>query len=101
MKAFLVFFCLILIIPANSVAQTFGQAKEFTVETSFPDLTPNDGIFDAGTFINPYVIKNKSGHEIGTMEADFPDPMPNDGVLDAGSFTNPYRIKLYDRNPWD
>ena len=43
-------FILLLFIPTLLFADT-------TVEPRFPDLTPGDGFFDAGTRQNPWVIK--------------------------------------------
>jgi len=68
-------------------------AGEYTVESMVPDLQPGDGIMEAGSIANPYVVSDSDGQEVGTMEPMTPDLVPNDGFMDAGSISNPWVIR--------
>jgi hypothetical protein len=57
------------------------------------DITPNDGITDAGSYGNPYEIE-RGGRTIGTIQPRFHDITPDDGLMDAGSYSNPYELEL-------
>lgn len=64
-----------------------------TIESGYIDLTPNDGFMDAGSYTNPYVIKNQSGETIAKIKPKYIDLEPNDGFMDAGTPLNPYVIE--------
>ena len=52
-----------------------------------------DGLMDAGSYSNPYVIKN--GYEtIGKIKPRYHDITPNDGLMDGGTIYNPYEVEL-------
>jgi hypothetical protein len=83
---------LILIALLLSVGLAYGQDK-WTVEPMYPDLVPNDGFLDKGTWQNPYVIRDFLGNTKGTIKPLYPDLHPNDGFLDSGTVFNPWVIE--------
>jgi len=66
------------------------SAGEYRVEPLIPDVRANDGILDAGTTTNPYIVKDRSGRKVGEMRPWIRDVRPNDGVFDRGTYSNPY-----------
>jgi hypothetical protein len=74
----------------NLIALTLATT---IIVPQYHDITPNDGLMDAGSYSNPYVVK-QNGNTIGTVRPRFHDITPNDGLMDAGSFSNPYELEL-------
>ena len=72
---------------------SFALADEYTIETVLPDLTQGDGYMEAGSPLNPYVIRNEYGEEVGTIRTQLPDFNPGDGYMEPGSPLNPYVIE--------
>ena len=68
-------------------------ADEYTIESQFPDFQPGDGYFEAGSPLNPFVIKNEYGEEVGTIKTRLPDFTPGDGFMEPGSQLNPFVIE--------
>jgi len=63
------------------------------ITPQYHDINPNDGLMDAGSYSNPYVIKN--GYEtIGKIKPRYHDITPNDGLMDGGTIYNPYEVEL-------
>ena len=69
-------------------------AEEYQIRTRHFDFQANDGFMDAGSYLNPYIIEDQSGREIGQIRSQFPDFDPNDGFMDAGSYLNPYIVEV-------
>jgi len=55
----------------------------YEVKSKYDDLTPGDGLGDAGSESNPFVTR--SGEKV-EVTPRFPEG-------DAGSYTNPYRLR--------
>lgn len=70
-----------------------AAAEEYTVTPRFQDLSPNDGIMEEGSNLNPYEVYDQNGNQVGTMRPRFYDSDPNDGFMDPGSRLNPYEIQ--------
>lgn len=66
--------------------------EQWTIQPRYPDIYPNDGIGDAGSYTNPYELQDSYGRTRGIMRSRYPDIKPNDGIGDAGSYANPYEI---------
>ena len=64
-------------------------AGQLTIQSSFPDLNPGDGFFEAGSISNPLIVQNDHGITVGTVRSSFPDLNPGDGFFEAGSTCNP------------
>ena len=73
---------------------SFVLADELVIKTKNFDVVPGDGIMDAGTPQNPYVIQNPYGKTIGKIQTKNFDVQPGDGLMDAGTPQNPYIIKF-------
>ena len=71
-------------------------AGEITIQSQFPDPQPGDGIMDAGSPLNPYILRDDSGQEIGRMRSRFSDTDTSDGIFDPGSILNPWVIETQD-----
>ncbi len=84
---------LTLILASCSPAYAQYYQRHITVQPRFHDITPNDGLFEAGSYSNPYEIQ-QGGRTIGTMQPRFHDITPNDGLFEAGSYSNPYELEL-------
>lgn len=78
----------------NKVIRIVGAglllSQFLTIRPQFPDVVPNDGIGDQGTFGNPYIIQDQLGRPVGKLQPKFPDVVPHDGIGDPGSYGNPY-----------
>jgi len=85
----IIILCLSILILSSS----YAFARDYTAKSRYLDLNPNDGIFDKGTWQNPYVIEDQRGREVGTMKPKYLDIEPNDGLFDAGTWQNPYVIE--------
>jgi len=70
--------------------------NEYEIKSRTTDLFPGDGMFEAGTPSNPYVVEDSSGDEIGTVKTRTMDLFPGDGMFEAGTDSNPYVIKFGD-----
>jgi len=68
-------------------------ASQYTIQSRFFDLTPNDGFMDEGSYANPYAVKDEYGQEIITIRPQYIDLVPGDGFMDAGSYSNPYIVE--------
>lgn len=88
MKTLILAIVLVLFLVGSVLAE-----DRWTVEPRYPDIFPNDGIMDQGTWINPYELRDQSGRTRGTIQPRYPDVFPNDGVFDAGSYANPYELE--------
>ena len=91
-----VMFCALLVFTTVVSAQYYGQRTEtITVQPKYPDLVPNDGLMDAGTWANPMTVQSDRrgapSYEVGPK---YPDLVPNDGLMDAGTWANPNQIKV-------
>ena len=75
---------------------SLAVADEYTVSTELIGFDSGDGYFAPGSPLNPLIIRDSSGREIGSMETDFIGMDSNDGLMAPGSILNPYRIKLND-----
>jgi len=71
----------------------FAFAAEYIIEPRYPDLKPNDGFMDSGTWQNPYVVKDRYGREKAVIRPRFPDFNPNDNFMDPGTPFNPWVIE--------
>lgn len=69
-----------------------SQRGRYTLQPQIPDLVPNDGIMDGGSYVNPYILEGSDGSRYEVMP-QLPDIFPHDGMLDAGSFSNPWVIE--------
>ena len=92
----LIGFCVFLASLTMVSGQYYGSHTEtITIQPKYPDLKPNDGIFDAGTWANPMTIKSDNPsaptYEVGPK---YPDLKPNDGIFDSGTWANPNQIKV-------
>ena len=96
MLTYLSFLMLFFYSPALAGDFGFGAVSPPTrplmTQPLFPDITPGDGVFDAGSLANPYTLQGPDGHTYIT-EPLIHDDVPNDGVFDAGSFSNPWLIE--------
>ena len=73
------------------------SAGEWEIRPRMPDLTPNDGFFDAGSTFNPYVVTPPGGGlPSGEIHARYPDFTPHDGFFDSGSYSNPFVYRTND-----
>ena len=71
-------------------------ADEYTIESALPDFQPGDGYMEAGSPLNPYIIRNEYGEEVGVIKTRLPDFTPGDGFMDPGGPLNPYVIETPD-----
>ena len=71
-------------------------ADEYTIESALPDFQPGDGYMEAGSPLNPYIIRNEYGEEVGTISTHIPDFNPGDGYMEPGSPLNPFVIETGD-----
>ena len=69
------------------------SAEEYEVEPQHRDLFPGDGLFEAGSPVNPYVVR-QDGETIGTIAPRTPDLFPGDGLFEAGSPSNPLILTI-------
>ena len=67
---------------------------QYTIQPQFHDVQPFDGLNDAGSYTNPYVIQDNMGRTQGTIWPRLDDVTPGDGLNDAGSWANPYELDL-------
>ena len=86
--AILISVLLLLVAPA--------VADEFTVSSDLIGFDSGDGMMAPGTILNPLIIRDSSGREIGSMETDLIGLDGNDGLMAPGTVLNPYRIKWND-----
>ena len=77
---------LFLAIPASAM-------DRWTIQPRYPDIYPNNGIMDAGSYINPYEVRDPAGQALGTMRSRYPDVEPNNGIMDRGTWQNPYDVE--------
>ncbi len=61
-----------------------------TIHTQYPDVFAHDGVMDAGSLLNPYVLESPHGRFL--IHSELFDVAPNDGILDMGTVTNPMVI---------
>ena len=77
--------------------QYYGQQRTetITIQPKYMDLTPNDGLMDAGSAANPVIIKSDNP-SAPTYEVapKYHDVTPGDGIMDAGTYSNPNQIKV-------
>ena len=88
MKKF--YMILIILIVSNC---SIVSAERLTIRSQTMDITPHDGVFDAGTSSNPLIIVDEHGRTVGYVEPQTMDLVPNDGCFDAGTSSNPYEIE--------
>ena len=86
MKAIL-FFSLAILFSFSALA------NEYTIESEINDFQPGDGYMEAGSPLNPYIIRNEYGEEVGTISSEINDFSPGDGYMEPGSPLNPYVIE--------
>ena len=91
MKAFI-----IIILSVFLALPIITMAGEITIQSQFPDPQPGDGIMDAGSPLNPYILRDDSGQEIGRMRSRYSDTDSSDGIFDPGSILNPWVIETQD-----
>lgn len=71
------------------------NAEQIIIQPRIMDINPHDGMFDAGTPVNPYEMRSAdTGQVVGTVKTRIHDFNPNDGMFDAGSVTNPYVFEV-------
>lgn len=75
------------LIVAALLTATPALAGDLTVRSR---LIPGPGLLQPGTMLNPYVIQDGSGRQVGTIRPRMMDLTPHDGFLDAGTPTNPW-----------
>jgi len=86
---------LIIITVLLFAAPVFGG--EYIIRSQMIDIQPGDGIMEAGSPINPYlIIDSDTDREVGTVSTDMIDLNPGDGFMEPGSTLNPYRIRTND-----
>jgi hypothetical protein len=78
------------LLTCTTPALAFDQREPLTIRPLIPDMVPNDGIVDGGTYGNPYVVQDQQGTVQYEIRPQLPDIVPNDSLLDAGSFSNPW-----------
>lgn len=81
-------FVLVLAVPVYG-GDLFGD--DLTVRGRITDIDPDDGIMDAGSPLNPYVVD--VGDERYEVRSRVTDIHPGDGILEAGSPLNPWVIE--------
>jgi len=68
--------------------------EQWEIRPKYPDVNPNDGIMDPGSYFNPYIIIPDNPYEPREeIRPKYPDVNPNDGIMDPGSYFNPYIIE--------
>ena len=68
----------------------YQPPRKTTIHPQVFDVIPNDGILDAGSLANPYILESPQGRFKITPQV--PDLFPNDGILDGGSLANPWTV---------
>ena len=71
-------------------------ADEYTVSSDLIGFDSGDGYFAPGSPLNPLIIRDNSGREIGRMESDLIGFDSDDGFFAPGGPLNPYRVILND-----
>jgi len=71
-------------------------AQAQTITPKYYDITPNDGMMDAGSYANPYVVKDDMGQVTATVKPRYFDITPNDGLMDEGTYANPYEVEEHE-----
>ncbi len=71
----------------------FAWLDDLEIRPEYYDLHPGDGSRDAGTWQNPYIIRDRRGTPMYKLMPKFPDLHPGDGSRDAGTWQNPYVIE--------
>lgn len=66
-------------------------AGDLTIQSRLPA-----GAIPAGTPINPYVVRDSAGRQVGTIRSRLPDVNPHDGILDPGTSLNPWVLHTDD-----
>lgn len=89
------FFAPLLCLPILCAFDLLYVPSYTTVHPQVYDLVPGDGVLDAGSLANPYIIEGPYGPAY-TIVPQVPDLIPNDGILDSGSFTNPWVVEPVD-----
>ena len=84
------------IILAVVLFASVAMAGEYTIKTNIPDFTPGDGFMDAGSPLNPYVVTDSYGREVGKIQSRSLDLDPYDNFMDPGSTSNPWILKTDD-----
>ena len=80
----------------NAQVYDYGYGSfndDLYVQPKLHDFTPGDGFIEQGTRNNPYVIRNSTGHTLGTIQPKYHDFTPGDGFMDVGTAQNPYVIE--------
>ena len=87
---------ILIVLVAILFSFTCALADEYTIESALPDFQPGDGYMEAGSPLNPYIIRNEYGEEVGTISTHIPDFNPGDGYMEPGSPLNPFVIETGD-----
>jgi hypothetical protein len=78
----------------DTLSAYFGtqhQEQPATIRPQMFDLIPNDGMFDAGTYSNPYILEQ--GEARYQIQPNIPDLIPDDGMFEGGTYFNPWVIE--------
>lgn len=77
------------------LAPLMVNAEQIIIQPRIVDFNPHDGMFDAGTPVDPYEMRSAdTGQVVGTVKTRIIDFNPNDGLFDAGTTTNPYVFEV-------
>ena len=94
--AFLIIFAVFDISWGECIGDCDGY-ETYTIEPSYPDVFPGDGIAEPGSFSNPYVVRDESGNLIGSVRPRYEGQENSGGLLEPGNSLNPYEIELHER----
>lgn len=64
-----------------------AAAGDLTIQSRFPG---GFELMQPGSALNPYVVRDGYGRQVGTIHSRMPDLDPHDGLTDPGTSLNPW-----------